>query len=264
MDNFDLRSYLNQNPLMEDNFIQEGIDSFFRSLKENEDNPVANTAVVNAAKSLGKELDSKEKDALKDAIKAVKDLSPQELEAAIKAAASDEVNEAENPEAVGKIKNVFSFLRGKDGKARKLKTTLALLYGLVVLGPSIVNAAQLAIENPAAKTEITYSDADFFKGENSPFDFDGGSAEDAGVEIDGETPEEINSKDNEAFLSVPFEFGSSEVGSDQRADLETTAQGLNVRLANTEGDITIEYDASVSNTGANFSRLLEKLTSNLS
>ena len=251
MDNFDLRSYLNQNPLMEDNFIQEGIDSFFRSLKENEDNPVANTAVVNAAKSLGKELDSKEKDALKDAIKAVKDLSPQELEAAIKAAASDEVNEAENPEAVGKIKNVFSFLRGKDGKARKLKTTLALLYGLVVLGPSIVNAAQLAIENPAAKTEITYSDADFFKGENSPFDFDGGSAEDAGVEIDGETPEEINSKDNEAFLSVPFEFGSSEVGSDQRADLETTAQGLNVRLANTEGDITIEYDASVSNTGAN-------------
>jgi hypothetical protein len=29
MDNFDLRSYLNQNPLMEDNFIQEGIDSFF-------------------------------------------------------------------------------------------------------------------------------------------------------------------------------------------------------------------------------------------
>jgi len=250
MDNFDLRSYLNQNPLMEDNSIQEGID-FLNSLglkfqineaklKPEEEAVARRAAVVGKAVGGDPELEKAVKDLLKYAKGKSKDDLKKEL---------SNLKEADK-EATNTLMGKFRKFQ-KAGKANLLPLVMSLMFAWNALGSPAMGLAMNALDDGGATTELVTPD-NTVPDDMKVLDANDFSAQDAGVTQDGKTIDDINKVDSQAGDFLEFDHGSGKLTDNVSQQVDKLAQDVEKVTFGKSGKLVVKVSGHSSNdAGAN-------------
>ena len=250
MGNFDLKSYLAQNPLTEDNSVQEGIDFLTNrlglkfqlneaKLKPEEEQVARHAALL--ASSLSPELLG----TLEDILNSVKGKSTEE----IKKELTESVKEAEGDQSntlMGKLRKFQ-----KAGKVNLLPAVMALMFAWNALGSPATGLAMNALDGGGASTELVTPD-NTVPDDMKVLDATDFNAQDADVTQDGKSLKDINDTKSQKGDFLEFDHGSGELTDNVSQQVNKLIQDVEKVTFSKSGKLVVKISGHSSNdAGAN-------------